>query len=214
MRFNWPFLKLNQVILIIIFAQFIFTVAANLNIPFFAVYILDDIGAAAAAVGFASAAYWVVKSVLQLPIARWIDHRPGELDDYHSMIFGAFITTISIFMFYFATEIWQVFAIQILIGIGDAFYVPPFFAIFTRHIDKNSEGFEWSLQSSFSLGAGSALGGALSGILISLLGIRAVYLMNGTLMLVGVVILLFLRPFVRPRTAAEPDRILVEPRRA
>ena len=41
---NVSALKLNQVILVIIFAQFIFTVAANLNVPLFAVFILQDIG--------------------------------------------------------------------------------------------------------------------------------------------------------------------------
>ena len=184
------FLKLNQVILVIIFAQFVFTVAANLSVPFFALFVVQDIGAAAAAVGFASAIYWVVKSVLQLPLARWIDKNHGEIDDYYSLLIGLTVTITGLFLFYFARELWHIFAIQALIGVGDAFVVPPLYAIFSRHLDHDSEGFEWAVQSSFSVGAGSALGGTLSGLLVATLGIRPLFLINGTLMLVGLVILL------------------------
>ena len=207
------FLKLNQVILIIIFAQFIFTVAANLNVPFFAIFVLEDIGAAATAVGFSIAIYWAVKSVLQLPIARWIDKNHGEIDDYYSLLIGLTITTGGIFLFYFAGKTWHIFAIQALIAVGDAFAVPPLFAIFTRHIDHDSEGFEWALQSSFSTGAGAAIGGVLSGILVGLVGIRPLYLVNGTLMLVGLVILVFLQPYIRPKVPKQVGRVFVEQKR-
>jgi MFS family permease len=210
---NFSFLKLNQVILVIIFAQFILTVAANLNVPLFAVFVLEDIGAAAAAVGFASAVYWTAKSFLQLPIARWIDRNHGEIDDYHSLLLGIAITTVGIFLFYFATKLWHIFAIQLLIAIGDAFAVPPLYAIFTRHIDSGSEGFEWTLQSSFSLGAGSAIGGVLSGSLVGLIGIRSLYLINGVLMLVGLVILVFLKPYIRPKVPRSVGRVFIEQKR-
>ena len=210
---SFSFLKLNQVILIIIFALFIITIAASLNVPFFAIFVLQDIGAAAAAVGFASAIYWAAKSILQLPIARYLDKNHGEIDDYYSLIIGISITTCGVFLFYLAGELWHIFAIQFLIAVGDAFAVPPLYAIFTRHIDRGSEGFEWTLQSSFSLGAGSAIGGTLSGILVGLVGIRSLYLINGTLMLVGLVILLFLKPYIRPKVPRPAGRVFIEQKR-
>ena len=205
--------KLNQVILIIILANFAFTVAANLSAPLFALFVVENIGAAAAAVGFASAIYWVVKSVLQLPIARWIDKNHGELDDYYSLLIGLAITTAGVFLFYFTRELWHVFVIQALIGIGDAFVVPPLYAIFSRHLDQNTEGFEWALQSSFSFGAGSALGGALSGLLVGTLGIRPLFLINGILMLVGLIILFFLKPYIRPKVPTPVGRVFIEQKR-
>ena len=207
------FLKLNNVITLFILALFILTVAANISVPFFALYITQDIGAAAAVVGFASAMYWALKSALQLPIARWLDRNHGEIDDYYSLLTGIGITMIGIFLFYFAREIWHIFAIQAIVAVGDAFAVPPFYAIFTRHLDKNSEGFEWSLYSSFSLGAGSALGGILAGVLIGALGIRRLFLVNGTLMLIGWVVLLFLRPYIRPKAPTPVGRVFVEQKR-
>lgn len=207
------FFKLNQVILIIIFAQFIFTMAASLSVPFFAVFILNDIGAAATIVGFASAIYWIVKSVLQLPIAKSIDKNHGEIDDYYSLLLGIAISMTGVFLFYFAKEVWHIFAIQFLIAIGDAFAVPPMYAIFTRHIDKDSEGFEWALQSSFSFGGGAALGGAFSGILVGIIGIRPLFLINGALLAIGLIILFFLKPYIKPKVEVTERGVFLEQKR-
>lgn len=208
------FPKLNQVILIIIFAEFLFTAAAGLVTPIFAVFVLENIRASAiTVVGFATALYWIVKSVLQLPIARYLDKNHGEIDDFYSLLVGVAVTTGAVFAFYFSREVWHIYLLQFLIAVGDAFAVPPFYAIFTRHLDPQSTGFEWALRSSFSLGAGSAIGGALSGILAAAIGIRAVYLLNGTLMLVGLIIMFFLRPYIRPKVPTSVGRVFMEQKR-
>lgn len=208
MAFKFP--KLNQVILLIILAEFIFVTATTLVSPIFALYIIEDIGATARVVGFAVAVYWVVKSILQLPVARYLDRNHGEIDDYYSMIGGLLVTSIGVFLFYFAKYEWHIYAIQFLIAVGDSFVVPPFYAIFTRHIDKDQEGFEWALRSSFSLGAGSAVGAALSGVLGAVIGFRTLFLVNGILMFVGWIVLLFLRPWIIPRGHPPAERVLIE----
>lgn len=192
-------LKLNQVILIIIFGQFLFTAAASLSAPLFAIFITEEIKAKALIVGFAWAIYWGVKSVLQLPVARLIDRNHGEIDDYYFLIAGCSLTTIGVFLFYFATQTWHVLLIELLIAIGDACAVPPFYAIFSRHVDKRAVGFEWTLESSFSLGAGSALGGLFSGIFSVTIGLRNTFLLNGVLVAIGTLVLVFLRPYIRPK---------------
>lgn len=208
------FPKINQVILIFIFAEFILTTAAGLITPVFAIFIVNDIaGSTARVVGFAVAIYWIVKSVLQLPIARQLDKNHGEIDDFYSMLLGIFINTVCVFLFYFVTKVWQVYALQFFIAVGDSFIVPPFYAIFSRHLDKEREGFEWALRSSFSLGAGSSLGGIFSGILAIAIGIRAIYLINGALTFIGLLLLLFLRPYILPKVPQTGGGIIVEQKR-
>lgn len=212
MKFFFP--KLNQVVLTIIFSEFILTIAAGLITPLFAIFVVDDIkGGAVTVVGFAVAIYWLTKSILQLPVARYLDKNHGEIDDYHSMLLGMAITTAAIFTYYFATKVWHIYALQFMIGVGDSFVVPPFYGIFTRHIDKGKEGFEWSLRSSFSLGAGSTIGGALSGILAGVIGIRAIFLVNGTLFLIGMIILFFLKPYIFSKVPSTGGNILIEQKR-
>ena len=202
---NWLFEKLrmpavNQVILIIILAEFILTTADALIGPLFALFVVQDMGAAVTTVGFAIAIYWITKSIVQLFVARYLDKNHGEVDDYYSMLAGLLIVIVTIYSYYFVREVWQIYLLQFFLALGNSFVVPPFYAIFTRHIDKDREASEWAMRSSFSLGAGSALGGALSGLLAAAIGIRPIFLINGTLMLIGFFVLLFLGPYIKPRT--------------
>ncbi|MBI3442618.1 MAG: MFS transporter [Candidatus Sungbacteria bacterium] len=212
MKFTFP--KVNNVILIIIFSQFIFTAAAGLTTPLFAVFVLENIGGSAiTVVGFAVAIYWICKSLLQIPIARRLDRISGEMDDHNAMLAGACIFTLATFLFYFSHEVWHIYALQVLMAIGDALFIPPFYAIFSRHLDHEHIGFEWSLFSSFSVGAGSALGGIFSGLLATITGIRVMFLINGTLMLIGFIILWFLRPYISPRMGAAEGVMIIEQKR-
>ena len=91
---TWTFQKFkmpatNQVILIIIFAQFILTAGWGFLPPFFAVFVNQQIaGGSVAVVGFALTIYWVTKSILQLFVARRIDKNHGEIDDFYFFIAG------------------------------------------------------------------------------------------------------------------------------
>lgn len=206
--------KINSVILVIILAQFALTVAAGLTTPLFALFVVDNIGGSTVAVvGFAVAIYWMCKSVFQLPVARHIDRVTGELDDHNAMVLGACASTIATFSFYFAHAVWHVYGLQVLMAVGDALFVPSFYAIFSRHLDHEHVGFEWALFSSFSVGGGSALGGVFSGVLASVIGIRAIFLVNGTLMLIGLVAIAFLRPYISPRMGAAEGTMIIEQKR-
>ena len=193
--------KFNRVISLMIMSDFVVTTSASLLIPIFALFITQQIrGGTPEVVGFAIAIYWIVKSVLQLPVARFIDHTKGDADDYHFMLCGLFLGGVIALLYYFAREVWHVYALQVLYGIADACAVPPFYALFTRHIDKGSEGFEWSIQSSIAFGGGSALGGALGGVLLGLVGYSNIFLIVSCMYFLSCLMLLFLRPRLIPET--------------
>ena len=205
------FPKLNQVILIIVIADFVLITGFGFLPPIFAVFVTEQIAAATVAtVGFAITIYWATKSVLQLFVARLIDKNHGEIDDFYFMIIGGIFNAIIVSLYYFATDIWHVYLLQFLIGVGDSMLVPPFYAIFTRHIDKGKEGFEWALYSSFSLGAGAALGGALGGILATVVGFRAMFPLVGVLGFIATIMLVFLRPYIKPKVPEDRLRIFIE----
>lgn len=209
MKSHFTIPPLNKVITIIIFSDFILTTAASLLTPIFALFVMGEIrGGSARAVGFSIAIYWIVKSALQLPIARYLDRNHGEIDDHRFMIMGLIMGSVVIGAFFFASELWHLYALQALLGIADAMLLPPFYAIFTRHIDRGSEGFDWSLRSSLSFGGGAAIGGALGGILLAMIGFRKVFLLSSLLYLGSAGILLFLQPYLIPKTSRPVKRLL------
>ena len=209
-----PFLKIDRVIPIIIGANFVVTVAVSLLAPIFALFVTAEIHRGSAqVVGFALALYWGVKSILQLPIARYIDRNHGEYDDLYFMTGGMVFGALVLFGYYFATQPWHIYVLHGFFGLADAFVVPPLFAIFTRHIDKGNEGFEWSLQSSFSFGGGAAVGGALGGMLVAVMGYRYVFVLAAVLYLASAGIFWSLRPHIMSRVKPPVERLPVEVKR-
>src|SRR3989344_425345 len=213
LKHSW-FPQINQVILVIVMAEFVLTVAFGLLAPIFAVFVTQQIiGGSVAVVGFAITIYWTVKSVLQLGVAKYIDRNHGEVDDFYFFLAGGFLNAVVISLYYFATTVWHIYTLHFFMAIADALLVPPFYAIFTRHIDKGQEGFLWSLFSSFSLGAGSALGGAVGGLLAVAVGFRIIFPLIGFLTFISTVILLFLRPYIKPKVPQTVERIFIDRKR-
>lgn len=208
-KFRLP--RINQVILIIVIAEFILTTAWGFLAPITAVFITQQIvGGSVAVVGFALTIYWITKSILQLFVAKYIDKNHGEIDDFYFFLAGGLLNAAFVALYYFAVDAWHIYGLHFLIAIADAMLVPPFYAIFSRHVDKGREGFEWSLYSSFSLGAGTALGGAVGGILATIAGFRVVFLLTSFLTFIFVIILFFLKPYVRPKVIEGVVRIPID----
>lgn len=206
--------RFNAVISFIILSDFVLTASATLISPLFALFVTGQIaGGTAKVVGFSMAIYWIIKSSVQLPVAKFLDRNHGEIDDYYFMLSGILLGSVVIGSYYFATQAWHIYLLQGLFGVADAFLVPPFYAIFTRHIDKGSEGFEWSLRSSFSFGGGAALGGALSGILLAMVGFKNIFLLASLFYAVSALILLLLKPYIQPKVPKTVKRALVEHKR-
>lgn len=156
--------------------------------PVFAVFVTDQIvDGTIEVVGFAAAIAQIVKSALQIPVANWLDRNHGEYDDYYSMIIGSFLVAITPFLYLFAGQALHVYLIQALFGIGTALAVPPWYAIFTRHIDAMHENLEWSLES-VAIGISGAGAAALSGVIVATYGFQAAFAIGGIVAVIGALV--------------------------
>ena len=81
-----------------------------------------------------------------MPIARYIDKHKGEKDDFFLMVFGSLLVSIVPFLYLFIKTPIHLYLVQVVLGIGGSFANPGWYAIFTRHIDKEKEGTEWTLE--------------------------------------------------------------------
>lgn len=208
-------LNLNKVVLILISGEFLLVTAFGTLVPIFAIFVVEEINSGSAqVVGYAIAIYWIVKSILQLPVGKWLDKNHGEIDDFWVMMAGNLLGGILAILFFFvAHKVWHIYIFQAMWGVADALLVPPIYAIFSRHLDKGHEGFEWALRSSFAFGAGSALGGALGGIIAGIFGLRSVFLFTGFGVILGTIVLLFLKPHILPKVKPVQGRIFIEQKR-
>ena len=200
--------KVNKIIKVLIVSDFFLQAAWGFLLPVFAIFILEDIAVkdiahAAEIAGFAAFVYWVTKSILQIPISSYLDDRHGEKDDYWFMVFGLFIASIAPFGFLFSFLPWHIYMLQVLHAIGMALFVPSWNAIFTRHIDKGKEAFEWGMDSTF-LGVGTGITGALGGMMVVLFGFKMIFVFAGLLNLVAAFLLLTIHKRILPRDHLVP----------
>ena len=171
--------KINHVIKILIISDIALLTGYGLMLPIFAIYIANnimggDMEAAIKVAGFAAAFYWIVKSVVMIPFCKYLDKNHGERDDLAFIIIGCFLGAASAFGYLFATQPWHIYVLQGLFAVGMGMNIPGYTAIFTRHIDRGREAFEWSLRGSITaVGTGTA--GAVGSIVASKFGFNILF---------------------------------------
>lgn len=191
--------RINKIIRILIQADVIFLSAFGFITPIFAVFVTEQIkGGDVRVVGFAAAIYWILKSILQIPISKFLDKKKGEKDDLYFMITGFLIATIIPFGWLLASLPWHIYMLEAIYSVGMALAVPSWYAIFTRHIDKGKEAFDWAAYST-SIGVGTGVTGAVGGILVSKFGFDAVFIIVGILAFLGSLSLFLIRKDVSVR---------------
>jgi len=183
----------NKVIKTLITSDIFLNSGWGLIGPIFAIFLLQSIeGGNAAVAGMAAAIYWIVKSLLQIPIGKYLDRNHGEIDDFYFMFAGLMLAGFVPFGFLFASLPWHIYALQALYGLGMAMNVPAWYAIFTRHIDHGKEAYEWGLASTvlgFSVGLASAIGG----LIVYTLGFRMMFVVVGLCTFASAGIYFFIR---------------------
>jgi predicted MFS family arabinose efflux permease len=181
-------IKPNQLIIKVICASFFVYAGWGLMAPIFALYVMREIvGGSLGMVGLAVGLHWIVKSSVQPFLAYRIDVVKGERDDMSFLLYGAIIATIIPLLYIFVTQIWQVFLLEAIRGVGLALVVPPLDGIITRHVDKDWEAYTWSLHST-GIGFSAGLSAIFGGVIASFLGFKVLFILVAIISFISIVI--------------------------
>lgn len=200
-------------------SDFVLNLGWGLLGPVFAIFIVQNItigspSEAAKVAGFASLSYWAVKSVLQIPIGRYLDKNRGEKDDFWFMVIGTFIAGFIPLGYLLSSAPWHIYLLQMVYAVGMSMAFPAWLAIFTRHIDKGKEALEWGVESTF-LGAGAGIAGGIGGIVASTFGFGIVFVFVSAFTFLATALLLFIKNDISPRNIGikvmPPVRPVIEP---
>lgn len=191
--------NISWVIKVLIVSDFVIWSANQLFAPVFAIFVENNLtGGTIAAIGIASGIYLITKSVFVVPVGRYIDKKRGETDDLYSAVIGTAITGVVLLLYTQIDSIVDLYLLQILLGIGGAIAYPGWFSIFTRHVDKDKQGFEWSLYD-VALSGGMAAAAAIGGYLADSLGFNTLFVVASAATLMGSLLLLTLRSEMRKK---------------
>jgi len=192
------FLKdINPVVRLLIISDTVIVGSMGLLGPIFALFIANFIhGGNEAVAGLAAGIYLLTKSVLQIPIAHFIDRIRGEKDDFW-LLFTCTILISGFPLFYLVIDTpLELYMIQAALGFFTAFTFPTFMGIFTRHIDKEKEGTEWGVYFTLT-DMTSAAFSVIGGYVAITSGFPALIIVVVTLSLVGSILLYPIKPYLR-----------------
>jgi MFS family permease len=180
-------MKIKHAIRTMIISDFYLNAGLSLFGPIFALFVSKQIpGATIAVIGFGAAITQIVKCVLEIPIAKYLDKNHGEFDDFYSLVAGNVFLVMTPFLYIFASKVGHIYAIQAVAGLSLALIVPPWNAIFSRHLDKSQESLEWAFES-VSIGIATAGAAAIGGIIAEKFGFNTVFLIGGFLAAFGAI---------------------------
>ena len=193
----------NKVIKTLVISDLFLNLGWGLISPVFAIFILQKIAnagplQAAEIAGLAALFYWIPKSLFEIPVGIFLDKKHGEKDDFWFMSLGIFIIAFVPIGYIFASAPWHIYFFQVIYAAGMAMALPSWLAIFTRHIDKGKEAFEWGMETS-SIGMGAGIAGGLSGVVAATFGFNALFIFVSVFTILAGILLLSVKNYVFSR---------------
>lgn len=177
--------KINKIIKVLILSDMSLLSGLGFIVPIFAIYLTERIdGGNIEVAGYAAAVYLIVRSLVVIPFGKYLDKNHGEKDDLWFVAIGCLLGAVSVFGYIFSYLPWHIYLLQAIYAIGMGMNIPGYTAMFTRHIDRGSEAFDWSVRSCLT-GVGAGIAGALGGIIANRFGFNALFIGVGIILLVS-----------------------------
>ncbi|MDP3057707.1 MAG: MFS transporter [bacterium] len=181
---------LNKIIKYLTVADFALLSGFSLIAPIFAIFILNNIkGGNMEVVGFATAINVLVRAVLQLPIAKYLDKKRGDLDEYYFTIISTVLLAATPLLYLKISTPVELYAVQIIYAIGFAMNYPAWMSLFTRHAEREREGSQWAIYSAVT-GVGAAAAAAIGGVIGERYGFPALFWLVFFVTMLGAISLL------------------------
>lgn len=185
-------LKMNKTIKLLMLSDIFLVTGFGLTDPIIAIFFSENItGGSVFASGIAISLFMITKASVQLPFSRHVD-KYDDNNDVKWLLIGTFIITLVPIFYIFASSMKVIYLIQVLYGIGSGLAYPAWLGLWSTHLDKKHESFEWSLYSTLS-GVGAALAASIGAGLAQFAGFKVTFIFTGLLSLLGCYIILKLR---------------------
>ncbi len=115
----------------------------------------------------------------------------GEKDEYYLMLLGTFLISALPLCYIFVDKAWQVYLVQFFNAVSFSLVIPAWRVIFTKNMDKDRVGFEWSLDD-VGVGVATAIAAALGSVVAERMGFEYLFIFIFFVGFVSVLVLLLL----------------------
>ncbi len=195
---NFKNLSVGRVIKFFVLSDLFLWGGWGLINPLLALFITQKVHASFFVVGSVYSVYWITKSVIQIPVAVFLDKHPGEKDDFYALISALTLAGFAAILFLTVRSTLELYLVTFLQGIAFGLYSPSWNAIFSRHLDKDRYSLDWSLDST-TIGIVSGVAAFIGGFLSKNFGFNIVFILTGFLSLGSSLMLLSIPDLILPK---------------
>lgn len=137
---------MNKVTRTLILSDLFILSSFGLIQPIFSIFILKNIpDGTIAAAGIAITIQTLTKALFQIPISRWTDEDQGNCRELYTLILGSVFISITPALYIVIHSVAQLYIIQIIYGLGLALSFPSWRVLFSRYLNKDHAGYEYSV---------------------------------------------------------------------
>jgi len=168
--------RFNKAIKILLVTNGLILIAGAMLGPIYALFV-EKIGGDLLDASFAFGVFALAAGITTLISARYSDKlKENEL----ILVWGYGIMGVGFLGYTLVNSIWALLIVQVIIGLGEAIYVPAFDAVYSKHLDGKRCGREWGAWEAtnyFTI----ALGAVTGGLLVTNLGFNTIFIIMGFL---------------------------------
>ncbi|MBW3004645.1 MFS transporter, partial [Candidatus Woesearchaeota archaeon] len=180
---------MNRTIKLLMFSDIFFMTGFGLIDPILAIFIKENlVGGTIFAAGLASTLFLITKCLVQLPFSRYVDSHDDKIK---WLLIGSCLIATVPFIYIFTRHVYYIYFAQILYGLGSGLAYPTWLGLWSTHLDKNHESFEWSLYSTLT-GLGTAVTAVIGAAIAEFIGFNYTFALVGLMSIIGCIILLWL----------------------
>lgn len=166
----------NHAIRILLGTNALILLASAMLGPIYAIFV-TQIGGDLMDASIAGFLFAISAGLITLLTGKYAD---GVKHNDKILVLGYSIIGVGFLLYPFVASVYTLFAIQALIGIGNAVYSPAFDKLYSIHLDHGKDGEEWGTWESLNYFMG-AFGALLGGWLVTKFGFNTLFYMMAVL---------------------------------
>ncbi|MFA6397659.1 MAG: MFS transporter [Candidatus Paceibacterota bacterium] len=132
---------MNKGYKILVTASLLSSLSEGLFGPFYAIYV-ENIGGSILDIGQTMAVFAITTGILMMIMGKVSD----KINKQFVVILGYVLYALGTFGYLIINNTWQLFILQIIFAIGTACLAAPWSALFSKFIQKKTEGLQWGLE--------------------------------------------------------------------
>lgn len=187
---------MNKILKVLMMSDLVLATGFGLIQPILSIFIADRVSdGSIVGAGMATTIFLIVKSAVQLPFSRYID---GHDHRKRWLILGTGLLVVVPLIYIIADRMWVIYVAQILYGIGAGLSFPAWLELWSTHLDKHHESFEWSLYSTL-VSIGTAAAASIGALMVEHAGYTPTFLLVAVFTLISTGVLFSLDSFNDPK---------------